>query len=151
MLYPLTFEPLFKERVWGGRRLETLYRKQLPPTLPIGESWEVSDRPGDVSVVTNGPLAGQDLHGLLEKFGADLLGSSATVSGRFPLLVKILDAEDRLSLQVHPPAERAKELGGDPKTEMWYVASAAPGALLYAGLRQGVCGRESQNRNLRGN
>jgi mannose-6-phosphate isomerase len=142
MLYPLTFAPLFKERVWGGRRLETLYRKQLPSMLPVGESWEVCDRPSDVNVVINGPLAGRDLHSLLEEFGADLIGRSATVNGRFPLLVKILDAKERLSLQVHPPAQRAKEQGGDPKTEMWYVASAEPGAVLYAGLRQGVTKQE---------
>ena len=65
MLYPLTFQPIFKQRVWGGRELERLYHKPLPPGVPIGESWEITDRPGDVSVITNGPLAGKDLRWLI--------------------------------------------------------------------------------------
>ena len=66
MLYPLTFQPLLKQRVWGGRKLEQLYHKPLPPGVPIGESWEISDRPGEVSVIVNGPLAGKDLHWFVE-------------------------------------------------------------------------------------
>src|SRR6266566_3161721 len=128
MLYPLTFRPLFKERVWGGRNLERLYKKSLPPGVPIGESWEISDRPGDVSVITNGPLAGKDLHWLVENHGPELLGPATLEDGRFPLLIKILDAQDKLSLQVHPPARKSISIGGDPKTEMWYIADAAPGA-----------------------
>ena len=76
MLYPLTFQPIFKERVWGGRELERLYHKPLPPGVPIGESWEISDRPGDVSVIANGPLAGKDLRWLMEHHAADLLGEA---------------------------------------------------------------------------
>ena len=136
-LYPLIFQPRFKERVWGGRTLETLYGKRLPPGVPIGESWEISDRPGDESVVINGPLAGQTLRSLMEARGPALLGSAAAAAnGRFPLLCKILDARDRLSLQVHPPP-RASHLG-EPKTEMWYIAAAEPGAELFVGLRAGV-------------
>lgn len=146
MLYPLAFHPIFKERVWGGRALERLYQKPLPPGLVIGESWEISDRPGDVSVIANGPLAGRDLHWLMGHHAAELLGRAAPESGRFPLLVKILDAQDKLSLQVHPPAAQAAELGGEPKTEMWYVAKAAPGAVLYAGLRNGVTRAEFEAR-----
>jgi len=138
MLYPLTFSPIFKERVWGGRRLEQLYRKPLPPGVPIGESWEISDRPGDTSVIANGPLAGEDLHWVLENHPRELLGERVTHQGRFPLLIKILDAQDRLSLQVHPPASKAAALGGEPKTEMWHIAEAQPGAELYVGLRRGV-------------
>ncbi|PYJ03472.1 MAG: mannose-6-phosphate isomerase, partial [Verrucomicrobia bacterium] len=138
MLYPLTFDPIFKERVWGGRKLAELYGKPLPPSVPIGESWEVSDRPGDVSVVANGPLAGRDLHWLVEHHPAELLGSARLEGGRFPLLIKILDAQEKLSLQVHPPAAKAAELGGEPKTELWYIAGAAPGAELYVGLKHGV-------------
>lgn len=138
MLYPLTFHPLFKERVWGGRNLETLYRKSLPPGIPIGESWEISDRPGDVSVIANGPLAGKDLRWLMEHHERDLLGGAASQNGRFPLLIKILDAQDKLSLQVHPPPQKAAELGGEPKTEMWYIVRAAPAAELYVGLKRGV-------------
>src|SRR5437899_5077361 len=116
MLYPLTFLPIFKERVWGGRNLERLYKKPLPPGVPIGESWEISDRPGDVSTIANGPLAGKDLHWLIEHHAQELLGSVQGLHGRFPLLIKILDSEEKLSLQVHPPPEKARELGGEPKT-----------------------------------
>lgn len=138
MLYPLTFRPIFKERVWGGRNLERLYGKHLPPGVPIGESWEITDRPGDVSVIANGPLAGKDLHWLVEHHGQELLGAAALQGNRFPLLIKLLDAQEKLSLQVHPPASKAAGLGGEPKTEMWYIADAAPGAELYVGLRHGV-------------
>ena len=136
-LYPLIFQPRFKERVWGGRRLETIYGKPLPPNVPIGESWEISDRAGDESVVANGPLAGRTLRSLLEEQGSEILGAAApTDTGRFPLLCKILDAREKLSLQVHPPA-RVSHLG-EPKTEMWYIAHADPGAELFVGLRSGV-------------
>src|SRR5262245_36022788 len=146
MLYPLTFHPIFKERVWGGRKLEQLYRKPLPAGTTIGESWEVSDRPGDVSVITNGPFAGKDLHWLMQHHGQELLGRASPQSGRFPLLVKILDARERLSLQVHPPATKAAELGGEPKTELWYIAEAEPGAELYVGLKRGVTRNEFEQK-----
>jgi mannose-6-phosphate isomerase len=145
-LYPLTFTPIFKERVWGGRELERLYQKQLPPNVPIGESWEISDRPGDASVIANGPLAGKDLRWLMENHAEELLGPAAKNAGRFPLLVKILDARDKLSLQVHPPAALAQELGGEAKTEMWYIAEAAPGADLFVGLRRGMTRAEFERK-----
>lgn len=145
-LYPLVFQPRFKERVWGGRNLERLFRKPLPPDVPIGESWEISDRPDDVSVVANGPLAGRDLRWLIANHARELLGESQTLGGRFPLLVKILDAREKLSLQVHPPADVAAELGGEPKTELWYVAHAARGADLYVGLRPGITRSELERR-----
>ena len=136
-LYPLIFEPRFKERVWGGRRLETLYGKRLPPNVPIGESWEISDRPGDEGVIANGALAGRTLRWLMQEHERDVLGDATPADGRrFPLLCKILDARDTLSLQVHPPT-RAKNLG-EPKTEMWYIADADPGAELFVGLKSGV-------------
>ena len=139
MLYPLTFRPIFKERVWGGRNLERLYAKPLPPKVPIGESWEITDRPEGVSEIANGPLAGKNLRWLMEHHAAELLGAARpAAAGRFPLLVKILDAQDVLSLQVHPPAALAASLGGEPKTEMWYVADATPGASVYVGLQRGV-------------
>ncbi|MBK9137870.1 MAG: class I mannose-6-phosphate isomerase [Verrucomicrobia bacterium] len=138
MLYPLVFQPIFKERPWGGRELAALYQKPLPPDVRIGESWEISDRPGDASVIANGPLAGKDLRWLMEHHAADLLGAAPPVNGRFPLLVKLLDAREVLSVQVHPPARVAERLGGEPKTELWYVAQAQPGARLFAGLRRGA-------------
>jgi mannose-6-phosphate isomerase len=139
VLYPLTFQPIFKERVWGGREIERLYGKQLPPAAPVGESWEVSDRPGDTSVIANGPLAGRDLRWLMENHAGELLGDAKPAPGnRFPLLCKILDAREKLSLQVHPPANKAAQPGSEPKTEMWFIADAAPGAELYVGLKRGV-------------
>lgn len=137
-LYPLTFVPLFKARVWGGRRLASLYGKPLPPGVRVGESWEIADRPGDESVVANGPLAGKSLRWLMVHAPEALLGRARPLRGRFPLLVKLLDAHDRLSVQVHPPAPVAARLGGEPKTEMWFVTHAEPGAELFVGLRRGV-------------
>jgi mannose-6-phosphate isomerase len=137
-LYPLTFSPIFKERVWGGRNLERLFGKPLPSKKVIGESWEVSDRTGDESVVNQGPLAGVSLRRLVEENRDELMGVSKLLDGRFPLLVKILDAQEKLSLQVHPPLSVASELGGDPKTEMWFMADCQANSDLYVGLRKGV-------------
>ncbi len=137
-LYPFTFEPLFKERVWGGRNIERLYGKPLPPNQVIGESWEITDRPEGVSVITNGPLAGKSLRWVMEHHAAELLGADRASVKSFPLLVKILDAQDKLSLQVHPPAGKAKELKGEPKTEMWFIADATPDADLFVGLKRGI-------------
>ena len=146
MLYPLSFRPIFKERVWGGRKLAELYGKPLPPGVPIGESWEITDRPEGVSVIANGPLVGKDLRWLMENHAEDLLGRAAKKSERFPLLVKILDARETLSVQVHPPAAKAAELGGEPKTEMWYVADATPEADIFVGLKHGVTRAEFERR-----
>lgn len=146
MLYPLKFQPIFKERVWGARNIERLYGKPLPPRVPIGESWEITDRPGDVSVIANGAFAGRDLHWLMENHGSELLGKASALNGRFPLLIKILDAQENLSLQVHPPAAKAAELKGEPKTEMWFITEAQPQAALYVGLRQGVTRGEFERR-----
>lgn len=131
---PLVFEPLFMERVWGGRRLELLYQKKLPNGVRIGESWELVDREEAQSVVHDGPFRGQTLHELWLHHRAEIFGEGLPDLPRFPLLVKILDAQDRLSLQVHPPAAIAAGLNGEPKTEMWYLAQAEPGAELFAGL-----------------
>jgi mannose-6-phosphate isomerase len=150
MLYPLTFQPIFKERVWGGRNLARLYHKPLPPGVPVGESWEISDRPGDVSVVAEGPLAGKDLHWLVTNNATELLGSTRPEHGRFPLLIKILDAQEVLSVQVHPPADKVLALGGEPKTEMWYVADAGPDAEIYAGLKRGATRAEFERQLLAG-
>jgi mannose-6-phosphate isomerase len=138
MLYPLTFEPIFKERIWGGRNLASLYAKSLPPERRIGESWEISDRPGDESIIGNGPLRGKTLHWLMEQRPEKLLGPRQKMPSRFPLLIKIIDARETLSLQVHPPADKAAQLGGEPKTEMWYVAQAGPDAELFVGLKKGI-------------
>ncbi|MEO7300933.1 MAG: type I phosphomannose isomerase catalytic subunit [Verrucomicrobiota bacterium] len=147
MLYPLTFQPIFKERIWGGRNLESLYQKKLPPHIPIGESWEISDRPSDESIIAHGPFIGKSLRWLMDNHRASLLGSvQPSASGRFPLLIKILDAQQKLSLQVHPPAAQALRLGGEPKTEMWYVAHATSEADLFAGLKPGTTRAEFERR-----
>jgi mannose-6-phosphate isomerase len=147
MLYPLTFRPIFKDRIWGGRELERLFAKNLPSGAVIGESWEISDRPGDASVIANGPLAGKDLRWLMENYAAEILGSAKPAAeGRFPLLCKILDAREKLSLQVHPPASKAAELRGESKTEMWFIADAAPGASLYVGLKRGMTRAEFEKK-----
>ena len=147
MLYPLTFQPIFKERIWGGRELERLYAKKIPAGISIGESWEISDRPGDASVIANGPLAGKNLRWLMENHAHELLGDAKPAGeNRFPLLIKILDAREKLSLQVHPPASKAAELKGEPKTEMWFIADAAPGAELFVGLKRGVTRAEFEKK-----
>jgi mannose-6-phosphate isomerase len=134
---PLVFEPLFMERVWGGRRLETLYGKRLPSAATIGESWEIVDRPEAQSVVHEGPLRGETLHNLWSKHRKAIFGQVPD-SPRFPILAKLLDAQEHLSLQVHPPAKIAKKLGGESKSELWYVADAAPKARIYAGVKRGT-------------
>jgi mannose-6-phosphate isomerase len=147
VLYPLTFHPIFKERVWGGREIEKLYGKKLPTGKYIGESWEISDRPNDESIVANGKFAGKSLRWLMEHFPRELLGDAKSATGnRFPLLIKILDAREKLSLQVHPPAHKAAELKGEPKTEMWFIADAAPGAELFVGLKRGVTRAEFEKK-----
>lgn len=144
MLYPLKFQPVFVERVWGGRELAR-FGKTLPAGKLIGESWEICDRPDVQTTVANGPLRGQTLRELIRSRGYSAIvglvppaAASDGVPDRFPLLLKLLDARQRLSLQVHPPAHVAAQLGGEPKTEMWYILDAAPGAHLIAGFRRGV-------------
>ncbi|HEX8281160.1 MAG TPA: type I phosphomannose isomerase catalytic subunit, partial [Chthoniobacterales bacterium] len=131
---PLVFRPIFKERVWGGRRLQELFGKELPEGR-IGESWEIVDRADDQSVVLNGALAGHTLHELWTEHRSAIFGKIAD-GPRFPLLIKLLDAADKLSLQVHPGTELATEMKAEPKTEFWYIAHAVPGAELYVGLKR---------------
>ncbi|HNQ87758.1 MAG TPA: hypothetical protein PKM73_03890 [Verrucomicrobiota bacterium] len=138
MLYPFIFEPIVKAHPWGGRNLERIYHKPLPPEGTMGESWEIADRPEAVSVVANGPLAGKDLRWLMEHHGPELLGAAQPVNGRFPLLVKILDAHQAPSIQVHPPAEIARRLGGESKTELWYITEAGRDGVLHVGLKAGI-------------
>lgn len=136
----LRFQPIYQTRVWGGRQLETLLNRKLPDGQPYGESWELCDRPEAQSIVAEGPLAGRTLSDLWTKHRKDTFGSRhlANPSKHFPILLKILDCSDVLSLQVHPPAAMAPSLGGEPKTEMWFVVHADKEALIYAGLRRGA-------------
>jgi mannose-6-phosphate isomerase len=132
------------ERVWGGRRLESEFGKKLPPQKAIGESWEMVDRPEAQSVVRDGPLRGKTLHELWTNDRDEIFGDVPDTT-RFPLLVKILDAHDKLSLQVHPPDEAASRLGGEPKSEFWYVAATAPDAELYLGFRDSIARDQFEN------
>ena len=130
-MQPITFQPLYMERVWGGRELERIYARALPlPDRPYGESWELVDREFEQSVVDEGPFAGLALHDLWSERRAAVFGEGFADQPRFPILIKVLDARDDLSLQVHPPAHLAAGLGGEPKTEMWFIADCAPGAKL---------------------
>ena len=134
----LLFEPIYQPRVWGGRGLATRLQRNLPDTGPIGESWEIVDRPEANSRVCTGPWRGQSLAQLRTHHTEELMGPGWPSERPFPILVKWLDCQQRLSLQVHPPAGVATALGGEPKTENWYVVAAEPGAALLAGLRRGV-------------
>jgi mannose-6-phosphate isomerase len=135
---PIVFEPILMERVWGGRAMAERFGKALPGDAPYGESWELVDRDDIQSVVRDGPLAGKTLGELWREERLAVFGEVPDAGPRFPLLLKILDAREKLSIQVHPPAAVAAGLGGEPKTEMWYVADCDPGAGVYAGLKKGV-------------
>lgn len=130
------FEPLPQERIWGGRNLQERFGRILPEGKKIGETWELVDRPEARSVVRG---TGQALHSFwTSPDKRKLFGSKAPETARFPILIKLLDAQEKLSLQVHPPAAKAKELGGDAKTEMWFFLETQKGAEIYAGLRSGI-------------
>ena len=136
---PLTFVPLYMQRVWGGRELERAYARTLPDQEnPYGESWEIVDRENEQSVVNGGAFDGASLHQLWTDHRNEIFGDGLPDSDRFPILIKILDARDDLSIQVHPPLHLADKLGGEPKTEMWYIADCDPGAKLYVGLKAGT-------------
>lgn len=135
---PLLFAPLFKVKPWGGRRLAELFHKPLPAGDPIGESWELVSLPENESRVCGGPLAGRSLAELVALWGTDLIGQARSHNGRFPLLIKFLDARENLSVQVHPKPAGAGAPRPGVKHEMWYVIDAQPGAKLYIGLKPGV-------------
>jgi mannose-6-phosphate isomerase len=157
-MYPLKSVPVFQERIWGGRRLEEVFGKPLPPGQKIGESWEIADLPEGQSRIANGPLAGQTLGEIVRTHAGQIAGTRQDIEegGRqtenggqrpcppsglrpFPLLVKFLDAQKVLSVQVHPDPETCRRMGkGDPKTECWYVIRAEPGAVIYKGFKKGV-------------
>src|SRR5215831_14898177 len=125
-LQPLQFVPIYKRLIWGGRRLATLLHKHLPPGEDYAESWEIADHGQDVSVVTNGELTGKTLRELMTEFGARLTGMSLD---KFPLLIKFLDANQTLSVQVHPNDQQARVMANDSgKTEAWVIIHADPGS-----------------------
>lgn len=139
-LYPLKFSPIYKAKIWGGRNLQRLFGRSLPAGEKIGESWELADLDEGVSVVANGPAAGATLTELVADWRSDLLGPARAMdTGRFPLLLKFLDANDILSLQVHPDRQAAAEIGPPAalKTECWYVVESRDG-VIYKGVQPGV-------------
>lgn len=133
-LTPLIFEPIYKSYLWGGNRLSTYFRRAKAP-VPCAESWELSAHPNGLSVVSQGPYKGQTLQDLTTTYGSLLIGEYAPDPTHFPLLFKVIDAAESLSIQVHPNHHQAPRIGNDPKTEMWYVLACDPLAKIYAGLR----------------
>ena len=125
------------ERVWGGNHLDALYGKPIPPGKIIGESWELSDRPDAQSIVDSGEFDGWTLRQLLEKYPREMLGKLPD-RARFPLLVKYVDAGDKLSVQVHPDDDGAKQFNDLGKSECWVVVHAEPGAQIVRGLKPGT-------------
>lgn len=144
----ISFQPIYQKRVWGGRGLETQLGRTLPDDEPYGESWEIVDRTEAQSRLHGAELDGHTLREALAKYAGRIMGPQFSPEAPFPILVKWLDCQQRLSLQVHPPADIAPSLGGEPKTENWYVAQSQPGAGLLVGLKDGVT-REEFERRLR--
>lgn len=151
MIGPLVFEPYLRPQVWGGRRLQAL-GKGLPDDGLYGESWEISGHPHHVSVVAEGPLQGTSLTDLCQNHARELFGNQMPEDGKFPLLIKILDCDKLLSIQVHPDDETAARLLGDEKgkTEAWVVLDVGPNGRVYAGLNPGVDRDELQKHLERG-
>ena len=149
-LYPFKFKPRLVEKIWGGRKIETVLGKSLPPGVQVGESWELYDFPPGVvegssgwvsSEISNGPLTGRTLHEIVTDFPRELLGDVKPIGphAQFPILIKFLDAREDLSVQVHPDQEYANtHPGAHLKTEAWYVLQADPGARLLKGLKPGT-------------
>ncbi|WP_321306378.1 type I phosphomannose isomerase catalytic subunit [Marinifilum fragile] len=140
-LYPLKFQPILKDKIWGGNKLKTVLNKDFAPLPNAGESWEISGVEGDISVVSNGNLAGNNLEELIEIYMGDLVGDKVydQFGMEFPLLIKFIDANDVLSIQVHPDDELSKERhNAFGKTEMWYVIEADKGSELIVGFNQEV-------------
>jgi mannose-6-phosphate isomerase len=138
-LPPLQFAPIFQSYPWGGRRFADWF-PNAPANGPVAEAWLVSDEEKHPSRVAGGPLDGMTLAELIQRFGPRLLGKSRLSGGRFPLLLKFLDAREVLSIQVHPNDEQAARMrpGTRGKTEGWAILQAEPGSTLYAGLRRGI-------------
>jgi len=138
-LYPLKFKTIFKDKIWGGKKIKTYLGKDFTPLPNCGETWEISGVKADVSIIANGPLSGSSLSDLLAQEKENLVGKKVyqTFGNEFPLLVKFIDANDDLSIQVHPNDELAKERHGSfGKTEMWYIIQADEGATLISGFNQ---------------
>ncbi|WP_462266310.1 type I phosphomannose isomerase catalytic subunit [Mucilaginibacter sp.] len=144
-LYPLKFKTIYKDKIWGGQKIKTYLNKDFGNLPNCGETWEISGVKSDVSVVADGPLAGESLAGLLEKYTDALVGKHVyeRFGNTFPLLVKFIDAAEDLSIQVHPNDTLARERHNSfGKTEMWYVIEADPGSTLIAGFNKELSQQE---------
>lgn len=138
MLYPLFFDPIYKNTLWGGRNFENIFNRRLPEGN-IAESWELCCHKSGRSIVINGPLRGKSLEELTKEYGVELLGSKFASKDTFPLLIKFLDANDRLSVQVHPDNDYGLRVEGElGKTEMWYIVDAKENAKLVYCIKPGV-------------
>ena len=140
-MYPIKFKKCFIDKVWGGRAFETVLGMTLPENRSIGESWEVSSHKNGMSIVENGEFAGMTLEALKDKYGAEILGKDVfeRFEGKFPILIKYLDVNDRLSVQVHPSDEYALKIEGEfGKSECWYIIDASEDAKLILGLKPGM-------------
>lgn len=149
-VYPLLSKPVFKVKIWGGRRLESLYGKDLPDGVRIGESWEVADLAEGASAIANGPLQGKTLTDVVALWSESLVGTAWSTE-RFPLLVKLLDANDDLSIQVHPSEEDCRESFPEhhSKDESWIIVDADEGGRVLHGFNNGVT-REEFSRRIKG-
>ena len=137
-LYAYKFKPIFKSYLWGGRKLKDVLGKPIPDDTITAESWELADLPGDKSVIANGPLAGKTINEVIKTYGKTVTGSNREIDA-LPLLIKLLDAEDILSVQVHPDEDTCRRMGkGEPKTECWYIIDAEADSYIYKGLRPGT-------------
>jgi mannose-6-phosphate isomerase len=140
-LYPLKFKPIYHEKIWGGNRINSLLGKDYGSLANCGESWEISGVEGNISVVENGFLKGNNLQELIEIYMGDIVGDSIykKFGVEFPLLIKFIDAQQDLSVQVHPNDELSKKRhNAYGKTEMWYVVDARKGSLINSGFNQEV-------------
>ncbi len=140
-LYPLKFKTIYKDKIWGGNKINTVLGKDFSPLPNCGETWEISGVSGNISEVANGPLQGKDLKSLISQYKGSLVGEKVfeKFGEEFPLLIKFIDANDDLSIQVHPDDELGmKRHNSFGKTEMWYVLQADPGSTLISGFNQEV-------------
>ena len=137
MLYPIKFTSVYKSKIWGGSKLNEIYSRQIPAT-DIGEAWEISCRDDGMCVVANGPLQGMTFERLLQTYGSAIMGNVRLIDGKFPLLLKILDVNTDLSVQVHPTSAFIEANGfndEEEKNELWYVLNAEDNASIVSGLK----------------
>lgn len=134
-LYPMSFTPVYKDYPWGGTRIPETFNREVPPGL-YAESWEIADHNDGMSLVANGPLAGKSLREILQENPQNIMGTNVAGT-KFPLLIKLIDAKQKLSVQVHPNDETAAKFGGEAKTEMWYLLGDND-TQVYCGLNDGV-------------